>query len=229
MENVQARYEIKLVCPLDWLPQVESAVRLHLEGFRTAFPPRRVNNIYLDSWDTSGVTSNLDGVSERAKLRWRWYGPAWGGAGQIELKRKRGLVGWKEVCAVPEPLDWRQQPWLEFLDALRQRADDRFKVWLSQVGSPTIVNHYERGYYVSWDGQLRLTLDTRQVVYDQRFSRYPNLRYRAPVADALIVELKADARLAKRLSVALNALPLRWDRNSKYVNGFMATSEFLRG
>jgi hypothetical protein len=229
MEDVQARYEIKLVCPVDWLPQVESVVRLHPEGFRMAFPHRRVNNIYLDSWDASSVASNLSGVGERAKLRWRWYGTILGpNAGQLELKRKRGLVGWKEVCVVAEPLDL-ECPWSHVLDVLRQRADERFQVWLSQVSSPAIINHYERSYYVSWDGQLRLTLDTRQVVYDQRFSRYPNLRYRAPLVDTLIVELKADAHLAERLSAALGVLPFRPERNSKYVNGFMATSDFLRG
>ncbi|MBN1889207.1 MAG: VTC domain-containing protein [Thermoflexales bacterium] len=229
MQDFQARYEIKLVCPSDWLPQVESAVRLHPEGFRTAFPPRRVNNIYLDSWDAGSVTSNLSGVGERAKLRWRWYGPALSAsAGQLELKRKRGLVGWKEVCVVAEALDLAR-PWPHVLDVLRQQADERFQVWLSQVSSPAIVNHYERSYYVSWDGQLRLTLDTRQIVYDQRFSRYPNLRYRAPLMDTLIVELKAGARLANRLSAALGALPFRPERNSKYINGFMATSDFLRG
>ena len=68
-EPVQGRYEIKLVCPGVYAPQVRALVRLHPEGFRATYPARWVNSIYFDSFDAEGVMDNLDGVSKRGKLR----------------------------------------------------------------------------------------------------------------------------------------------------------------
>jgi len=228
---VERRYEIKLVCPMAWLPQVHALVRLHPEVFRVAYPPRRVNSVYFDTLDVEGVLDNLDGASERNKLRWRWYGPSWlVEHSHLELKSKRGMAGFKELCPIQASFDPRRETtWNDALAFLRQQADDRFRVWLSQVSCATILNHYEREYYVSWDGQIRLTLDTQLMVYDQRFSRRPNLRYPTPMPNTVVIELKADAALADRLSDVLSALPFRPERNSKYINGFLVTSEFLMG
>jgi hypothetical protein len=223
------RYEIKLVCPAIWTPQVATLVRLHPEGFRVAYPPRRVNSVYLDTFDTDSVNDNLSGSGERDKLRWRWYGTRGMLRSQLELKRKRGTAGFKELCLIETPFDLPERTWPEVFAFLRDHASERFQIWLSRVSCATVINHYEREYYVSWDGQVRLTLDTRQVVYDQRFSSRPNLRYATPLADVVVIELKADVSWARRLSEALNALPFHPYRNSKYVNGYLATSEFLRG
>jgi VTC domain len=228
---VQGRYEIKLVCPMAWLSQVHILVRLHPEAFRAAYPPRRVNSVYFDTFDVEGVLDNLDGASERNKLRWRWYGPSWlVENSHLELKSKRGMAGFKELCPIQGSFDPRcETTWDDALAFLRQQADDRFRVWLSQVSCATILNHYEREYYASWDGQMRLTLDTQLAAYDQRFSRRPNLRYATPLPDTMVIELKADAALADRLSDVLNTLPFRPERNSKYINGFLVTSESLMG
>ncbi len=227
--KLNERYETKIVCPAAWLPSVHAVVRLHPEGFRVAFPPRRVNSIYLDTFDADSVRENLAGVGERDKLRWRWYGADGMARSQLELKRKRGLAGWKEVCLIDAPFDLENRTWSEAFAFLRRHASDPFRVWLKRASCATLINHYEREYYVSWDRQLRLTIDTRQAVYDQRFASHPNLRYPAPAPGTVVVEIKADVRLAGRLSEAINAFPFRPDRNSKYVGGFMATSEFLRG
>jgi len=228
---VESRYEVKLVCPMAWLPQVHTLVRLHPEVFRVAYPPRRVNSVYFDTLDVEGVLDNLDGANERNKLRWRWYGPSWlVENSHLELKSKRGSVGFKELCPIQASFDPRRETtWDDALAFLRQQADDRFQVWLSQVSCATILNHYEREYYVSWDGQIRLTLDMRLAVYDQRFSRRPNLRYPTPLPDTMVIELKADTALVDRLSDVLKTLPFRPERNSKYINGFLVTSEFLMG
>ena len=228
---MESRYEVKLVCPMAWLPQVHTLVRLHPEVFRVAYPPRRVNSVYFDTLDVEGVLDNLDGASERNKLRWRWYGPSWlVENSHLELKSKRGSVGFKELCPIQASFDPRRETtWDDALAFLRQQADDRFQVWLSQVSCATILNHYEREYYVSWDGQIRLTLDMRLAVYDQRFSRRPNLRYPTPLPDTMVIELKADTALVDRLSDVLKTLPFRPERNSKYINGFLVTSEFLLG
>jgi hypothetical protein len=45
----------------------------------------------------------------------------------------------------------------------------------------------------------------------------------------VLIELKAEAGQAQRLSQVINALPFRRARNSKYVNGFLVTAEALGG
>ena len=72
MQN--ARYELKLICNGQWLAQTRSWIRLHPIGFTTAYSPRQVNNIYLDTPTFDTLNANLTGVSKRKKLRLRWYG-----------------------------------------------------------------------------------------------------------------------------------------------------------
>ena len=227
---VQGRYEIKLVCPSVWLPQVYMLVRLHPEGFRVTYPARWVNSVYFDSFDVEGVMDNLDGASERDKLRWRWYGADWLiERSHLELKRKRGMAGFKTLCSIDEPFDPRQATWTEALSFLRRHADDNFRVWLSQVSCATIITRYEREYYATPDGEIRLTLDTQLSTLDQRFSCRPNLKRLSPPPGTMLIELKADTSQAQRLSQVITALPFRPGRNSKYVNGFLVTAEALGG
>lgn len=227
---VQGRYEIKLVCPGVCRPQVHALVRLHPEGFRATYPARWVNSVYFDSFDVEGVMDNLASASERNKLRWRWYGPDWLiENSQLELKRKRGKAGLKELCPVDASFDPRQATWADALSFLRRHADDNFRVWLSQVSCATILTRYLREYYASPDGVIRLTLDTQLATFDQRFSRRPNLTRPSPPPGTMLIELKADASQAQRLSQVITALPFRPQRNSKYVNGFLATAEALSG
>jgi len=227
---VQGRYEIKLVCPGVYVPQVRALVRLHPEGFRATYPARWVNSIYFDSFDVEGVMDNLDGASERDKLRWRWYGPDWLiERSHLELKRKRGMAGFKMLCSIDERFDLRQATWTEALSFLRRYADDNFRVWLSQVSCATIITRYEREYYATPDGEIRLTLDMQLSTFDQRFSRRPNLKRLSPPPGTTLIELKADASQAQRLSQVITALPFRPERNSKYVNGFLVTAEALGG
>jgi hypothetical protein len=226
----QGRYEIKLVCPSVWLPQVYLLVRLHYEAFYEHFTPWRVNSVYFDTLDVDGVMDNLDGAGERNKLRWRWYGPDWLiKRSHLELKCKRGMAGFKQKCSIADPFDPKSGTWADALSFLRRQADDRFRVWLSQISCATLITLYKREYYASQDDKIRLTLDTQLAVYDQRFSSRPNLRYPTPLPDSMVIELKADVADADRLSDVINALPFRPERNSKYVNGFLTTSEALGG
>ena len=74
-ESSEVRYELKLPCEAMFQPQVRSWIRLHPEGFRSAFATRQINNLYLDSLGLTDLAENLSGQAERTKLRLRWYGP----------------------------------------------------------------------------------------------------------------------------------------------------------
>ena len=228
MPEGSPRYEIKIPCEPFLLPQVQAWVRLHPAHWRVAYPPRQVNNIYFDSADFQTLNENLAGEGERGKLRLRWYGPALktvSGA-HWEVKYKEGLVGWKRVSPCGATLDLARLSWAEGLRALRDAGDARVRLWLAQLAYPALVNCYQRAYYVTSDGSVRLTFDTALRAYDQRFADRPNLRRPAPIADRAVIELKADADCQPQLAEALAQFPLRPDRHSKYVAGLLAGTDW---
>lgn len=224
------RYEVKIPCAPHLLPQVQTWVRLHPAHWRVAFPPRQVNNVYFDTADCRMLNENLSGAGERGKLRLRWYGPDLGtvAGARLELKYKEGAVGWKDVCPLDVTLDLASLSWAEVYRALCQAADARFGLWLAQFSYPVLINCYQRAYYVAADQSVRLTLDTGLRVYDQRYSQRPNLFRPSPLAERVVIELKAAADHASyaRLAEAVARFPLRPDRHSKYAHGMVAAPDY---
>jgi hypothetical protein len=76
------------------------------------------------------------------------------------------------------------------------------------------------------DRQVRLTIDHGQEAYEQVFGLAPNLTVRSPPESRLVVEVKSDATLQRRVSNLLTSLPLQVERNSKYVNGLTGSLRF---
>jgi predicted alpha/beta-fold hydrolase len=95
-------------------------------------------------------------------------------------------------------------------------------VLLQTVNRPTLLTRYQREYYATPDGAVRVTLDFAQVAYDQRFSPRPNLRARLPIADTVVIEVKTTQEQAERLPEVVARFPVSRSRNSKYVRGLMA-------
>ena len=97
MINKINRFERKWIFnSRDYLTLVSSLMRSKF-FFRTHYPTRRVNSIYFDTNDYSSIRQNLDGVSEKKKIRIRWYGnynklvePI------LEIKSKKGAETRKE-------------------------------------------------------------------------------------------------------------------------------------
>lgn len=77
--------------------QLKTLIHLHPMVFSTAYPDRSVNNIYFDTEDFQYYRDNVEGVSNRRKIRIRWYGD-WENrevSPVLEYKIKRGPVGYK--------------------------------------------------------------------------------------------------------------------------------------
>jgi len=222
------RYELKLVCEPHRLAQARSWIRLHPAGFVVAYPPRRVNNLYLDTLHLSSLNDNLEGVSARQKLRLRWYGDEMREIQPyLELKQKRNLLGRKERFLLPCNLDLTL-PWREILEVMREetrflslRSQQNLVSMLQTINQPTLLNRYQREYYVTVDGAIRITLDFAQAAYDQRLSPRPNLHARLPIADTVVIEVKTGQEHAERLEEVVAQFPMRRSRNSKYVGGLL--------
>lgn len=215
------RYEIKMECEDILLDPVRSWVLLHPAAFREAFPPRWVNSLYFDTFGLDTLNDHIESVAERRKLRFRWYGGDLGLArGQLELKCKRERIGWKLVLPVGRDLDLHSQEWFDLqgeISSAIQFAPDRLFYELLQVSGPLIINRYRREYFVSCDDRIRLTLDYEISAFDQRLSPRPNLEFRLPMINAMVVEFKCAVEHYAYLADVLAQFPLRVRRYSKYV------------
>jgi hypothetical protein len=206
---------------------------MHPMAFRTTYPPRRVNSLYLDTLHLSSLAANLDGLSIRSKLRCRWYGNAVSGIrAQLEWKQKRNMLGTKEVVPLEAPLDLTV-PWRDILAALRvalHRAPaaghPTAGPWLTRLQTmdrPALLNCYYRAYYATPDGAVRVTIDHDQIAYDQRLiTSHLNLTTPLPIEDLVVIEVKGDAAHADQVEEIVNRFPLPRTRNSKYANGMLA-------
>lgn len=213
------RYEIKMTAENEERYVVERWVRLNRFAFKTAFPKRVVNNIYFDTEGMDTYFDHVNGVEQRKKLRFRWYGKTYLiKNGQLEVKHKENNLGWKWIEPVNYALDLNTTTWDEMLSALRKDKDPRMGTLLS-AARPVLVNRYSRDYYVSADGQIRITLDYDLENYTQSFGAKPNLIFKDPGINTLVIEFKSDIHQAKSLADVLAQFPLRVNAYSKYING----------
>ena len=214
------RLEIKFVSYAYNFDQLMSWIHLHPAGFCSAFPDRQVNNIYFDGYQYTAYTENLSGSSERTKVRYRWYGESIEPrAGVLEIKRKRNYFGWKLYHRVKNDPCSSEMTWYSIRKNIRDQISEHGKLWLDLNPYPVLLNRYLRKYFLSSDGKLRVTIDTNQAVWDQRFKSEPNFLNKANLPDTLIVEIKFDRKDREYASQSIQSLPLRVSRHSKYMTG----------
>lgn len=209
------RYERKFVVPFFMEPNVETILRSNRYGFHEIFAERIVNNIYFDTPMFRYYHENVQGVSDRKKVRIRWYGEGPpGDECRLEIKRKSGLVGTKDVYPIHMHEDVMS---FGFMDSLALPPEVRFE--LGEV-RPVLYNWYKRRYFLSADGRFRITID-----HSLRYSHPGLLRHAAGVGtpDVMsVLELKYD-RDADIDAVRIAAdIPLSLSKKSKYVSGISA-------
>ena len=214
------RYEKKFIAEGFTTAEVLARVKRHPAAFREVYPPRVVNNIYLDSPTRRDYHDHVNGAANRTKTRVRWYGPQSQLAQRpmLERKLKRGMVNGKEAHPLPPlPINGAR------LRSLLETAFDSavFAPLLRsalRLVEPALFNRYHRHYFLSRDGRFRLTVDS-----DLQFAGLPHDHRSAitplPPAATLIIELKFGPELAEDADVITNAWPFRVARFSKYVAG----------
>lgn len=222
------RYEYKITCDELYLPEVRSWVRVHPAAFVEAYPPRQVNSLYFDTREADCLHDNLMGAGERRKLRFRWYGHDFSAArGILELKCKANQLGWKRNCPIPSTFDLTAISWTDLMQQMRQHAEGTVALWLSSADQPVLLTSFVREYYESIDRQIRVTVDYTQTVYEQITYSAPNLAVKTPQREQVVIEVKSDWGLSRRVSDVASSFPLRVGRNSKYVNGVLDSLGFM--
>jgi hypothetical protein len=221
------RYERKFPVHGFSLAQVVATVRRHPALFREVYPPRVVNNLYLDSVGLRDYADHVAGVANRVKTRIRWYGALSGTIARPTLERKfrRGSVSGKLSWGLPALLAPACMPLgeLDLSPAWAALPEEALRATVASL-PPSLVNRYQRRYYLSADGRFRLTLD-----WDLQFlAPHSAPEYAVPTRQrepAVIIELKFPPEHAERATEITNLLPFRLARCSKYVLGIQATAD----
>lgn len=214
------RYEKKLVAEGCTLPEVLARVKQHPSAFREVYPPRIVNNIYLDSPARRDYHAHINGCANRSKTRVRWYDQRFEVAEhpRLERKLKWGVVSGKQAYPLP-PLS---------VDACGLRSS-LLRAFDTAVlppilrstlrhFEPALFNRYQRHYFLSRDGKFRLTVDSGLQSAGVQFNARPVV-FLLPVTRTIIIELKFGLDSAEDAALVICPFPFRVSRFSKYVAG----------
>jgi hypothetical protein len=214
------RYERKFLAETLDAGQARGLVKSHPAMFTAPYPPRVVNNLYLDTEALDYYHANLDGAAERCKVRVRWYGELFGpiNAPVLEFKIKNGLVGTKLSYPLPAfrlDGDFSGRYFQEIVLASDLPAHVRHHLRTLNV---VLCNSYQRWYYATRDRRFRVTVDQGMTYYRVRLF-HNNFLNRVRDEARVIVEMKYEKPFELQAERIAGFFPFRVTRSSKYVSG----------
>jgi hypothetical protein len=188
--------------------------------FYEPYPPRYVNNLYLDSAGLENYHDNVTGMRERRKVRIRWYGDLFGKIEEptLEFKVKDGLVGTKVGYPFAPFILGEGFCHRYYRDVLRE-AGLSAEVEHGLRGLHVVLcNRYRRWYYATRDGRFRLTVDVEMTFLHVKRTCNHFVHKRVDHSN-IIVELKYDKPWDVQAERVARALPFSMTKYSKYVTG----------
>ena len=214
------RFERKFLFQNCHFQDIIQSVYRNSYGFQEIFHKRKVNNIYFDDSNFNYYKQNVEGVADRKKLRLRWYGedtltienPT------IEVKKKMGEAGDKDSYRMKgTSFDLTIQTANSVHELLTANTQQHLAVHhaLKKL-HPTLINTYERRYFLSFCSRYRITVDFNQAFYNPNYVLLANSQHNI---NDIVLELKyavADDNEARQVSQQIKT---RLSKNSKYVNG----------
>ena len=190
--------------------------------FMSQYPKRNVNSIYFDSLDYSSIKQNLDGVSNKKKVRIRWYdeekkllNPL------LEIKSKKGSET-KKMSIKINDLNNLKFPNQNNLEIIKSVINNKIKN--KKTIYPLLSTHYDREYFISNNGMIRATVDYNlKSIFLKNNSQLNLVKNFSFVT---ILELKYLTKMDKYVRENLKEITLRLSKNSKFVNSAFETPKF---
>lgn len=179
-----------------------------------------VNSVYFDDHHLSLLQDNIAGVGRRFKLRLRWYGTKLPGKKVFfEVKRRINNVITKDRYAITASRPLCEMQFSEIINELLRILPETPRELLRAHQQPVVLTCYRRRYFIARDSQLpiRITLDYDIAGYDQIGARYVLSRFRMPLHDRVVLEIKCSVGAEKHILRAIYPLCPRQSRFSKYV------------
>ena len=223
MQKKINRFERKWIFKSNnYLVLINSLIRSNL-FFKKHYPKRRVNSIYFDTSNYTSIRENLDGVSNKKKIRIRWYGnykklvnPV------LEIKSKKGSETKKESFNINE-LNNLKFPDLKNLEIIKDIVN--LKTNSKKTIHPILTTNYDREYFISDNNKIRATIDYNlKSVYLKNLSQLDIIKN---FSSACILEFKYSTKLDKYVRENLKNITLRLSKNSKFINSAFQTPIFF--
>jgi hypothetical protein len=214
------RYERKFLAEALDAYQAGRLVKMHPRMFFESYPPRYVNNLYLDTHRLDYYADNVSGTMTRCKVRIRWYGNLFEGIDKpiLEIKHKVGPVGYKSQYRLP-PLKLKKDFYRAAFKNYFLSADLPPQVRNHLLSlTPALYNRYHRRYFAARMSPFRITIDREMAFY--RTTRVdPTARPAWRDLRQIIVEIKYPREAEPEIDRVAGYFPFRMTRNSKYVTG----------
>lgn len=214
------RNEIKFIAEVESYDLFLSLAKTHELAFYQEYPDRWINNIYYDNYNLDSYLQNVEGDAKRQKVRWRWYGEDFSHSqGTLEVKRRDGNLGNKFLFPTQGTFFKNSNSLGTFNRELRRNLSPEGRIFLDTHNQAVFFNRYKRHYFRSRYADIRLTLDSPQVVCNllqQRSLSQQNLENNVK---NLVIELKFPTAENSNAQKILPYLRPRSGRYSKYVAG----------
>ena len=223
-KNTPYRYERKFTATAAHRSEILPHIKMHPAFFRETYHARQVNNIYLDTPAFKFYHDNKIGISDRKKVRIRWYDDLFGNINspKLEYKIKSGLLGTKWTFDIV-PMAVNKGFSKKYLSDVLMNSDLPAEIIEDlKMLSPTLINSYQRTYFLSGDQKYRLTFDEQLNYYRADISQN-NFSIKQEQRNDFILELKYDENEDRHADNISTLFPFRLDKSSKYVTGIDLT------
>ena len=210
------RYEIKFVLDnsrlsdaMQWLYNETTAIK--------TYDNRKVNSIYFDDVGFSSVRDNLAGISQRNKLRLRWYGEQKHTLPIFEVKTKNGRLG----CKTTYPIQSIENSLMKLnIDKITSKCISGLEeqnIVFDEHLVPTLQVNYEREYYETHDG-IRITIDQNIQFSDTQLHTTLDENNSFPYPFK-VMEIKFEPSMKDKVAKLIKPLHITPKRHSKYLVG----------
>lgn len=183
---------------------------LLLNGFSKTYSPRNISSIYLDTLNFDFAKDNINGVSKRKKIRFRWYNNDFDNI-YLEEKNKQNFFVKKNINKISNLVS--QNINIDELKNFFFRKNKDFNTFNYRF---VLKTNYFRSYWISNDKKIRATIDSNLKV-----SPIDNLSRKLDLNET-ILEFKFSPSEEKsfRNFIFKNNLNFRTNKYSKYLQSF---------
>lgn len=212
--TTEKRIEIKDVFSPFELSKFESAIKLSRLSFYCPYPSRQINSIYFDDYSYRSLEDSIEGNSLRTKRRIRWYGTEKNKvSATLEIKKKQGIYSWKQLYKNKYTINPNAKSWGGMIESKDEKHVPN-TVLLNQI--PRSIISYNRQYFCSFDGKVRITIDQNLQSFQQNFPFSPNLTRSKKHHNLMIIEVKVDSKNEHLVEEVRQEIPFTPKRFSKY-------------
>ena len=190
--------------------------------FKEIYEKRKINSIYLDTFDLNDFKDTVDGEKQRSKLRMRWYGQTFNSTIKPILENKIKINN----------KNFKIKQNLKNLQILNDLSYNKIKKYLNdaEVQDPNILVKFQRrnpNIFISYDRRyymfknIRITMDSnlhyRDFYKNNKISKNDFIKKK----NFHILEMKYDDDQFNNVTILTNKFRNRVTKFSKYEYSLM--------